>query len=162
MKRRRRGLEIPAAVARREAVPEELDSAARRPYVIPSTERRRIAGWILLGAAALVGGLVTIGGHPRLLFGGGLLAVLGVWCLLAAWPLAVSDSEALASAGRRVGFAVGHASAAVTFDGWRARPVWNVLLFNADDPPSRRALVRVDAVDGTVVGEYEEKLTAGS
>jgi hypothetical protein len=52
--------------------------------------------------------------------------------------------------------AVGHASAAVGFDGWRARPIWNVLVFSADDPPTERGLIRVDAVDGTVVETYVE------
>jgi hypothetical protein len=34
--------------------------------------------------------------------------------------------------------------------------VWNVLVFSADEPPSRRGLVRIDAVDGHVVESYVE------
>jgi hypothetical protein len=36
--------------------------------------------------------------------------------------------------------------------------VWNVLVFSADDPPTERGLVRVDAVNGKVVGTYVEKI----
>ena len=48
----------------------------------------------------------------------------------------------------------------VGFDGWRARPVWNVLVFDAADPPSRRGLVRVDAGSGEIVETYTEEIAA--
>jgi hypothetical protein len=146
--------------ARREAAPDDRDAAQHEPYAIPSTRRRRTAGGIHLGAAALVGGLVATGADRGLLVAAAILVILGVWCLLAAWPIAVLDPAALERAGREVSFTVGHASAAVSFDGWRARPVWNVLVFSGDDPPTRRALVRVDAVDGHVVEKYEEALSS--
>ncbi|HEX5631496.1 MAG TPA: hypothetical protein VFY15_07535 [Acidimicrobiia bacterium] len=149
-------------MARAEAVPEELDAGAARPFVMPSTRRRRIAGWILLGAATLELGIVAIGGARGLLVMAGFLVAAGAWCLMAAWPIRVEDHAALAAAGARIGFPVGHASAMVGFKGWRSRPVWNVLLFSADEPPTRRALVMVDAVSGQVLGEYEEELTADS
>ena len=38
----------------------------------------------------------------------------------------------------------------------RARPVWRILLYSADEPPTIRGLVQIDAVDGTVMGEYTE------
>jgi hypothetical protein len=42
------------------------------------------------------------------------------------------------------------------FEGILARPVWNVLVFSADDPPSRRGLVRIDGRSGEVVETYDE------
>jgi hypothetical protein len=153
-------IEIPAALAHAEAVPEDLDAAQREPYTIPSTRRRRIAGWIHLGAAAAAAGVVALGAAPGLLVVAGLLALIGAWSLGAAWPIRVLDPQALDIAGTVVGFAVGHASAAVSFDGWRSRPVWNVLVFSGDEPPTRRGLVRVDAVDGHIVEKYEEEVAA--
>lgn len=123
---------------------------------MPSTRRRRTAGWLHLGAGVLLVALVAAGATKGLLMMAALLGGLGVWNLLAAWEIAVRDSAALDMAGRNVTFTVGHASAAVSFDGWRSRPVWNVLVFSSDDPPTRRALVRVDAVTGSVVEKYEE------
>ena len=34
--------------------------------------------------------------------------------------------------------------------------MWRILLYSADEPPTMRGLVQVDAVDGTVMGEYTE------
>ena len=50
------------------------------------------------------------------------------------------------------------ASAALGFDGFLARPVWNVLVFSADEPPTRRGLVRVSGRDGSIVEQYTEKI----
>ena len=36
------------------------------------------------------------------------------------------------------------------------RPVWRILLYSADEPPTMRGLVEFDAVDGHVMGEYTE------
>lgn len=153
-------IEIPGALAQAEAVPEDLDAAQREPYTIPSTQRRRVAGWIHLGGAVLSAVAVGLGAAPGLLVATGVLAVIGVWSLGSAWPIRVLDPQALDIAGAAVGFTVGHASAAVSFDGWRSRPVWNVLVFSGDEPPTRRGLVRVDAVDGQVVEKYEEEVAA--
>lgn len=149
-------MEIPAEVARAEGVPADLDSSVTGPYTIPSTRRRRIAA-----AVAAVGSLLAVAGVAVGLPAGlgvtaGILALLAVWQWLSAWPINVSASEALEAANREMTFPVGHASAVVGFDGWRSRPTWNVLVFSADEPPSQRGLVRVDAVDGRIIGSYVE------
>ena len=156
----RRRMEIPAEVARAEAVPDDLDATQREPYTIPSTRRRRSSGIVHLVGAALAVTSIAAGLPSGMWVVAMLLAAAGLWHLASAWPIEVLDPEALAVANRETEFAVGHASAAVGFDGWRARPVWNVLVFAADDPPSRRGLVRVDAVDGSVVGSYVEDVAA--
>ncbi len=159
---RDRRLDIPGEVARAEGVPEDLDATQREPYTIPTTRRRRVSAVIHLLGAAVAGAVVVAGGPPGLLVITFLLAALAAWNLAAAWPIEVLDPEALDTANREVPFPVGHASAAIGFDGWRARPIWNVLVFDADDPPSRRGLVRVDAVDGRVVETYWERIDAGA
>ena len=40
--------------------------------------------------------------------------------------------------------------------GLRSRPVWRILLYSADEPPTMRGLVELDAIDGHVIGEYTE------
>lgn len=158
MTKRRRGIEIPGEVARTEAVPDDLDAAQREPYTIPTTRRRRTAAVIYLVAAAAVGTTIGLGAPVGLLVVVAILSLLAAWHLASAWSIGVLDPEALETANREVPFAVGHASAAVGFDGWRARPIWNVLVFSADEPPSQRGLVRVDAVDGHVVESYVERI----
>ena len=84
-------------------------------------------------------------------------AVLAGWLFASSWPLEVDEHRALRLAGGAVDFPVGHASAVIRFAGWRARPRWSVVLYAATEPPDRRALVLVDGVDGSVIGQpYEE------
>ncbi|HSM02435.1 MAG TPA: hypothetical protein VK960_08380 [Acidimicrobiia bacterium] len=154
---RRQGIEIPEEVARSEGVPDDLDATQREPYSIPSTRRRNVAAAIY-AVGAVVAGTGAVFAYTGLAFVAGLLALLALWHRAAAWRIEVLDPQALEIANREVPLAVGHASAAVGFDGWRARPIWNVLVFSADEPPSQRGLIRVDAVDGKVVGTYVEQI----
>jgi hypothetical protein len=138
-------------------LPEDLDVTAYvGPYTFPDIKRRRIAGtiYLVVGAFVLWAGLAASNGG--LVFGAVLLAVIGGYHFLAAWPLKVDQTEALAVASRTVGFPVGHASAQLAWRGLRSRPAWRILVYSADEPPSIRGLVELDAVDGHVLGEYTE------
>ncbi len=153
-----RRIEIPGDVAAAEGVPDDLDSEVLDPYAVPDLTRRRRAGVVYVGAAAVtaLGILAGLPSRMWLIVGG--FALLGAYHAIAAWHLRIREGRALEAANRATEFAVGHASAAVGFVGWRARPVWNVLVFSADDPPTRRGLVRVDGIDGTVVEKYVEDI----
>lgn len=152
----RSGIHIEMDLANSVAIEEGLDSNVVGPYRFPSPSRRRIAGWVLLVAGLVVAVTVDEGWVPAL----GLVA-LAAWEFASAWPLEVDESRALEVAGRSVDFAVGHASAAVTFKGFRSRPRWAVILYSATEPPDRRGLVVVDAVDGQVVEEvFVEEIAA--
>ena len=143
-------------------LPEELNAAGYvGPYLFPDNARRRISGGIYgvtgvvlvaLWAARHGGVLVNRG----FLAGGVVLLALAAYHLLAGYRLVVRDLEALTAASSTVGFAVGHASAQLGWRGLRSRPTWRILLYSADDPPSKRGLVLVDGVDGEVVGHFVE------
>jgi hypothetical protein len=138
-------------------LPEDLDVTAYvGPYVFPDIKRRRIAGaiYLVLAALALWAGLAS--SNAGLVFGAVLLAAIAGYHFLAGWPLEVDQIEALAVASRTVGFPVGHASAQLGWRGLRSRPAWRILVYSADEPPSVRGLVELDAVDGHVLGEYTE------
>ncbi|MBW3666385.1 MAG: hypothetical protein KY394_02195 [Actinobacteria bacterium] len=149
----RSGIHIDRDLADSVAIEEELDANLAGVYRFPSPQRRRLAGWVYLGMAALalavVDGLIVAAG----------LAVLAAWHFLSAWPLVIDETEALKIAGAVVGFPVGHASAAVRFAGWRSRPRWAVVLYSATDPPEERALVVVDGIDGRVADSYRETIS---
>jgi hypothetical protein len=139
-------------------LPDELDVTAYvGPYVFPDIRRRRIAGAIytVIGLAALAGGIAA--DNRGLLLGGVLLLLIAVYHWFAGWPLQVDQTEALAVASRTVGFPVGHASAQLAWRGLLSRPAWRILVYSADEPPSIRGLVELDAVDGHVLGEYTER-----
>lgn len=150
---------VPDDVAEAAAVPEDLDSdVADLDYAVPDTRRRRWAGAVYLVAAGIVAVLILTGLLPSAMWwtAVAVLVAVGLYHFVAGRGLAVRESSALESASRSVAFPVGHASASLGFTGWRARPVWNVLVFSADEPPSQRGLVRVDGIDGSVVDSYVE------
>lgn len=139
-------------------LPEDLDVTAYvGPYLFPDIRRRRISGYLLVALAIATLGFGVSAENAGLLAGGVLLAFIAAWYFAAAWPLKIDQTEALAVASRTVGFPVGHASAQLGWRGLRSRPSWRILLYSADDPPSLRGLVELDAVDAAVLGEYVEE-----
>lgn len=157
-----KGIEVPGEVAEAEGLPDDLDASQLGPYTVPSLTRRRRAGMYYVGGALLLAVGIAAGLPVGVWVMVGVLTAIGVYHFAAAWDLAVSDTDALAIANRETEFPVGHASASVGFEGWRARPVWNVLVFSAEEPPATRGLVRVDGVSGEVrdvlVEENPERL----
>ncbi|MGH8870532.1 MAG: hypothetical protein ACRDWS_00945 [Acidimicrobiia bacterium] len=144
----RSGIHIERDLADSLAIEDELDSNRIGPFRFPQPTRRRIAGWVFVAAAVLTLILIDGGWLPAI----GLVG-LAAWNFASAWPLSVDEARALTIAGAAVDFPVGHASAAVTFRGLRSRPRWSVVLYSAEEPPDRRALVVVDAVTGEVAEE---------
>lgn len=142
------GIRISKEVAEAEGVPDDLDSAVLGPYRFPSPIRRRTAA-LLYVAGAFLAALGALSGLAS-----GFWVVAGGFLVLAyvhdraAWPLVMEQEAALDSAATLVPFTVGHASAALGFVGLRSRPVWNVILYSGEEPPERRALVRLDATCG--------------
>ena len=138
-------------------LPEDLDVTAYvGPYVFPDIRRRRIAGacYVVIGAISLWAGLSA--GNRGFVIGGVSLLAIALYHFVAAWHLGIDQTEALAVASRTVGFPVGHASAQLGWRGLLSRPAWRILVYSADEPPSIRGLVELDAVDGHVLGEYTE------
>lgn len=158
MSQDRRSIEIPPEVAEAAAIPEDLDSNVVGEYHVPDTNRRRRVGVVYFVGAVAVALLIIAGALPSAMWWTAVVAlvVVGAYHLIASWDLRVREGEALDVANRTVDFAVGHASASLGFTGWRARPLWNVLVFSADDPPSQRALVMVDGISGDVADSYVE------
>ena len=120
-------------------MPENLDAAQREPYTIPSTRRRRTSGMIHLAGTVAAAGAVVLGAPTGLLVVAGLLAVLALWSFAGAWRIGVLDPQALETAGREVGFPVGHASAAVSFDGLAPAPSGTCSSSAPTNPPPAAA-----------------------
>jgi hypothetical protein len=146
----------------RDELPEELDASGYvGPYAFPDNSRRRVPGSIYLGTAAVClllwvarkGGVLVNDGFLWVAIG---LAALGLYNITSGWRLRVRETDALVAATREVGFAVGHASAQLAWRGLRSRPTWRILLYSADEPPTKRGLVLVDGVDGAVVAHFVE------
>ncbi len=141
----------------RDELPEELDVTAYvGPYVFPNINRRRIPAVMYAVLAVLCFAGWVWSTNLGLLVGAFLLGAISAYHFATAWNLEVDQTQALVVATRTVGFPVGHASAQLAWRGLRSRPVWRILLYSADDPPTMRGLVELDAVDGHVMGDYTE------
>lgn len=147
----------------RDALPEDLNvSEFVGPYVFPNNNRRRVPGYlyILIGIGCLVGWFVV--GADGVLVNAGYLAAgisliaIGAYHLVAGWNLDVDERDALVAATERVAFPVGHASAQLGWRGLLSRPTWRILLYSAENPPTRRGLVLVDGVDAEIVASFTE------
>ncbi len=146
----------------RDALPDDLNiTAFSGAYEFPDNSRRRIPGVIYLVLAGLCALVRVAGGTDSPIVNGGwvvaaiLLVVAGLFSITSGWRMVVDEKQALVVATRAVGFAVGHASAQQVWHGARSRPTWRVFCYSAEEPPLRRGLVLVDAVNGSVL----EKLT---
>jgi hypothetical protein len=147
----------------RDELPEDLDASGYvGPYVFPDNKRRRVVGAIyaVVGVLCLLAWLVwgedgVLVNEGMLLVGIGLL-LIAAYHVAAGYPLELDEHEALVAATREVGFPVGHASAQMGWRGLRSRPTWRLLVYSADEPPTKRGLVLVDGVDGEVVSAFVE------
>ncbi|HSS10993.1 MAG TPA: hypothetical protein VLL25_13975 [Acidimicrobiales bacterium] len=140
----------------RDELPEDLDvSGYVGPYTFPNNDRRRISGLIYALAGVLGIVLYAVGGQAvlinrGLLVGGLFLLVLACYHFAAGVTLKVNETDALVAATKTVGFPVGHASAQLSWRGLISHPTWRILLYSADEPPTKRGLVLVDGVSGQV------------
>lgn len=147
----------------RDQLPEDLNAADYvGPYQFPDNARRRIPGVLYIATAVLLVVLWASAGDTAVLVNDGMLwaaiglAAFGIYCIVAGAPLRTDETDALVSATKSVGFAVGHASAQLGWRGLRSRPTWRILLFSAEEPPAQRGFVLVDAVTGEVLDQIVE------
>lgn len=148
----------------RDQLPEDLNAVDHvGAYDFPDNSRRRIPGVIyavLAIVCTVVWKVADANGsalvNRGLLFAATLLAVAAVVTITSGWRMTVDESQALVLATREVGFAVGHASAQQVWRGLRSRPTWRIFCYSTEEPPVRRGLVLVDAVDGRVVERLVE------
>lgn len=141
----------------RDELPDDLNVEHAGVYEFPDNSRRRRPAVIyaVVAIACAVVHVVWSGSSPLvnsgLLWAAVLLGVVAVVSFSSGWRMTVDERQALVAAQGAVGFAVGHASAQQVWRGLRSRPTWRVLVYSVEEPPRRRGLVLVDAIDGRVV-----------
>ncbi|MEO6571615.1 MAG: hypothetical protein ABIO83_08710 [Ilumatobacteraceae bacterium] len=146
----------------RDHLPDELrPDGFEGAYEFPDNSRRRIPGaiYLVLAAVCLVAFLVDDGSplvNGGLAWAAAALGAVGVVSITSGWRMHVDEKQALVEAQQAIGFPVGHASAQQVWHGLRSRPTWRVLCYSTEEPPRRRGLVLIDAVDGTVIQHLVE------
>lgn len=145
-------------------LPEDLDlSGFVGPHTFPNNNRRRIpaALYLLFGLGCIGLWVARADASPLVnagIFWAGIgLAGFGLFGLLAGRTLTVDESDALVTASSTVGFPVGHAAAQMVWRGWASRPTWRILLYSDENPPTRRGIVLIDGIDGSVLEWFTEE-----
>ncbi len=140
----------------RDELPADLNAVEHTgPYEFPDNSRRRRPA-VLYGVFALVCLAAWLWSSDSsfvnrgFLWSAVLLGAVALFSFTSGWRMQVDEQQALVAAQGAVGFPVGHASAQQVWRGLRSRPTWRVLVYSSEEPPRRRGLVLVDAVDGTV------------
>lgn len=142
-----------------ESMPARSGDHGLHPYRKLDTVKRRRAGIVYASMAAGGAAIAAASGiHLLWLTAVAPLLVLAGYQFLGGWRMKVSDMEAITMAGETVSFDVGHGSATLGFRGFRARPVWQVLVFGDGPVPRHQALVTIDAVSSEITGIYEEEV----
>lgn len=142
----------------RDQLPDDLNAAEfAGAYEFPDNSRRRTPGVIYLALAAVCLAVFLLSRDSSVLVNSGIgwaalvLGVMGLISLTSGWRMHTDEKQALVAAQQALEFPVGHASAQQVWHGIRSRPTWRVLCYSAEDPPLRRGLVLVDAVNGRVL-----------
>jgi hypothetical protein len=130
-------------------------------YIFPNNNRRRVPGYLYLGIAVVLAAIVLLWNDSDYVNIGYLgaaivLGAVGIYSIVSGWNLDIDERDALVAAIAEVGFPVGHASAQMGWRGLLSRPTWRVLVYSADEPPTRRGFVLVDGVDGSIVESFVE------
>jgi hypothetical protein len=136
-------------------LPTDLDiTGGVAVYEFPNNSKRRIASILYLGVGAICIWLGTAVDSPQVNDGltvvGIGLVVFAIYSYVVAVDTAVDETDALVIAAETIGFTPGHASAQMSWRGWRSRPLWRILVYSDEEQPVRRALVVVDGVTGEV------------
>jgi hypothetical protein len=140
----------------RDQLPDDLNAVEHTgPYEFPDNSRRRKPAilYMIIGLTCLLLWLTQRDSalvNDGFLWAAILLGVVAIFSFTSGWRMRFDEQQALVAAQGAVGFPVGHASAQQVWRGLRSRPTWRVLVYSAEDPPRRRGLVLVDAIDGSV------------
>ena len=143
----------------RDELPEDLNKVdSTMAYDFPDNSRRRTPGAIYGVLAVMCFGSWLLARNTDsalmnrgVVVAGIILGVVSILNLTSGWKMTITESDALVNATRVVGFPVGHASAQQVWRGIRSRPTWRIFCYSIEEPPMKRGLVLVDAVNGSIV-----------
>ena len=138
-----------------DSLPDDLDITKYvGPYQFPSPRRRRTAAYSIFAISLSFVVMGIMSQNNAMIGGGSAFILVGAFFFFTAWTLKVKDLDALTGAAAQAPFSVGHASAQLSFTGWLSKPLWRVVVFSSDEPPTQRGLVEIDAVNETIASTY--------
>jgi hypothetical protein len=158
------GIEIDKDVAKESLLPDDLNSLAVGSYVVPDPSKRKQYPYVLLGVVLLI--YITslmidfVSFVPVII----ILSIVSLLLFVVNNKFKIRQQEVIEKVSNNIDHSIGYYSIALTFQFTLKQiltPVWTVIVYSHENPPSNKTIIEISAFSGRVITEpYTEKLNA--
>jgi len=158
------GIEIDKDVAKETLLPDDLNSLAVGSYVVPDPSKRKQYPYVVLGVVLLI--YITslmidfVSFVPVII----ILSVVSLLLFVVNNKFKIRQQEVIEKISNNIDHSIGYYSIALTFQFTLKQiltPVWTVIVYSHENPPSNKTIIEISAFSGRVITEpYTEKLNA--
>jgi len=158
------GIEIDKDVAEETLLPDDLNSLAVGSYVVPDPSKRKQYPYVVLGVVLLI--YITslmidfVSFVPVII----ILSIVSLLLFVVNNKFKIRQQEVIEKISNNIDHSIGYYSIALTFQFTLKQiltPVWTVIVYSHENPPSNKTIIEISAYSGRVITEpYTEKLNA--
>ena len=158
------GIEIDKDVAKETLLPDDLNSLAVGSYVVPDPSKRKQYPYVVLGVVLLI--YITslmidfVSFVPVII----ILSIVSLLLFVVNNKFKIRQQEVIEKISNNIDHSIGYYSIALTFQftlNQILTPVWTVIVYSHENPPSNKTIIEISAFSGRVITEpYTEKLNA--
>src|SRR5210317_404262 len=158
------GIEIDKNVAKESLLPDDLNSLAVGSYVVPDPSKRKQYPYVVLGVVLLI--YITslmidfVSFVPVII----ILSIVSLLLFVVNNKFKIRQKEVIEKISNNIDHSIGYYSIALTFQFTLKQiltPVWTVIVYSHENPPSNKTIIEISAFSGRVITEpYTEKLNA--
>ena len=158
------GIEIDKDVAKETLLPDDLNSLAVGSYVVPDPSKRKQYPYVVLGVVLLI--YITslmidfVSFVPVII----ILSIVSLLLFVVNNKFKIQQQEVIEKISNNIDHSIGYYSIALTFQFTLKQiltPVWTVIVYSHENPPSNKTIIEISAFSGRVITEpYTEKLNA--
>jgi len=146
------GINIDSEIASKENIPEDLNSLAYSAYRIPNINRRKLTGYFLCTLFLSIFVIDYFYHWINFSYTYPILFLVTIYVFLIKSKISVKQSEVIELVGKYVDHSVGYYSVALTFQGFRLKPIWTCIIYNHANPPKKKSIVEIDANTSELLG----------
>jgi len=158
------GIEIDKDVAEKTLLPDDLNSLAVGSYVVPDPRKRKQYPYVVIGVVLLsyITSLMIdfVSFIPVII----ILSIVSLLLFVVNNKFKIQQQEVIERISNNIDHSIGYYSIALTFQFTLKHiltPVWTVIVYSHENPPSNKTIIEISAFSGRVITEpYTEKLNA--
>ena len=158
------GIEIDKDIAEETLLPDDLNSLAVGSYVVPDPRKRSQYPYVVLGVVLLsfITSLIIdfVSFVPVII----ILSIVALLLFLVNNKFKIQQQEVIERITNNIDHSIGYYSIALTFQFTFKNiltPVWTVIVYSHENPPSNKTIIEINSFSGKVITEpYTENLNA--